>query len=82
MDSLVALDSYDPELQKYLVQQEYPALMEVGGAACSDYACTAFTCLQALLTGLAVMVPQDPWQFIGEKLSWLRDAGGSVHIHR
>lgn len=32
--------------------------------------------LQALLTGLAVMVPEDPWQFILNKIAELQEKGG------
>lgn len=85
MESLVSLESYEPELQKYLLQQNYPVILEVGGAA-MQHACTqsltvvCYVCMQALLTGLAVMLPENPWQFVIEKLSWLRDGGDSIHI--
>ena len=32
--------------------------------------------LQALLTGLAVMVPGDPWQFMLDKIAELQEKGG------
>lgn len=31
--------------------------------------------MQALLTGLVVMVPQDPWEFVAEKIEYIRDEG-------
>lgn len=36
-------------------------------------------CLQALLTGLSVMLPVDPWQFIIDKISQLEEAGAHIH---
>lgn len=32
MESLVSLQSYEPKLQAYLLEQRYPAIIEVGGA--------------------------------------------------
>lgn len=32
MESLVSLESYGPELQKYLLRKKYPVILEVGGA--------------------------------------------------
>ena len=36
---------------------------------------------QALLTGLSVMMPHDPWEFVLEKLQVLKDDGGSILLH-
>lgn len=38
------------------------------------------TTLQALLTGLSVMMPHDPWEFVLEKLQQLKDSGGSAAL--
>lgn len=63
MESLVSLQSYEPKLQAYLLEQRYPAIME------------------ALLTGLAVMVPEDPWKFMMEKIAELIEAGDGAEIY-
>lgn len=89
----MSLESYEPELRSYLQHHSYPIILEVGGAV--NMQCVhsttaqqvilvmALLCAyaQALLTGLAVMIPDDPWEFMREKLSWLMAAGDDVHIH-
>lgn len=36
---------------------------------------------QALLTGLSIVMPHDPWEFVLEKLQKLKDSGGSAVLH-
>lgn len=37
--------------------------------------------MQALLTGLSVMMPHNPWEFVVEKLQLLKDGRGSILLH-
>ena len=36
--------------------------------------------VQALLTGLSIMMPHDPWEFVLEKLQAFKDRGGSAAV--
>lgn len=79
MQSLVSLEGYDPELRSYLAEHKWPAIMEVIFPQVSKFNNTEnvlirfHACLQALLTGLAVMLPCEPWKFVQEKLEYLRN---------
>ena len=76
MEALVSLESYDPELREYLQRHRWPSVMEVEW----PWSMAVITCthhaydfiLQALLTGLAVMTPRDPWQFVSQSLRYIQ----------
>lgn len=84
MQSLLSLEGYDPELQHYLREHRWPETMEVSAAetrntySSRDEALPLFTlpihCWQALLTGLTVMLPLEPWEFVADKLRQLKEA--------
>lgn len=75
MVSLVSLQGYEPKLQEYLLRKRYPAILEVSGCYGVGGAGSDLVCVQALLTGLAVMIPEDPWQFMLDKIAELVEAG-------
>ena len=74
MESLVSLEGYDPELRDYLQRHRWPGVMEVQLQALSPtLRCVAYPLiLQALLTGLTVMTPRDPWQFVSQSLQHIQ----------
>ena len=85
MESLVRLDSYDPRIREYLLEHRYPVILEVFKTAISisvmNYLILIACSEQALLTGLSIMMPHDPWEFVLEKLQKLKDSGGSAVLH-
>ena len=85
MESLVRLDSYDPRIREYLLKHRYPVILEVFKTAISisvmNYLILIACSEQALLTGLSIMMPHDPWEFVLEKLQKLKDSGGSAVLH-
>ena len=87
MESLVSLEGCEPELREYLERHRWPSVMEV--MVSHSPLALAWTCMnhatwreksvffphpQALLTGLTVMTPRDPWQFVCQSIMHIRDA--------
>ena len=84
MNEIVSLEGYSPELREYLLEKRWPELMEVGFQVATLQwvqeaffennnllQLTAFRMVQALVSGVAVMMPENPWLFIEECLKQL-----------
>ena len=81
MASLISLEGYEPTLQAYLKHHHYPAVLEVGGAGGRAHLLLCVLNLQALMSGLCVMTPADPWEFVKEKILELMKSGKLSEVH-
>lgn len=78
MQSLVSLNGfYSPEISEYLLSHKWPSLMEVSlhnkqKLRCM-YAASPSNTSQALISGVCVMLPEDPWDFMHSSVMSIKE---------